>query len=463
MRIMSTNDFVSTDEIRTRFSTTVSSMYRREVPPYGTLLDIVSNINNATLDAQPGLRQAFGPGQGRLEIERHGAIRLGTAEELFTIGRMFAVMGMQPVGYYDLSVAGVPVHSTAFRPVADESLANNPFRVFTSLLRLDLLADSDLRTTAERLLSARRIFTRHATELLRRFEQRGGLASDEADEFVLELSKTFRWNGRTTVSADVYQRLHRAHRLLADVVCFRGPHINHLTPRTLDIDAVQAEMPRRGLVPKEVIEGPPRRSVPILLRQTSFRALQEKVLFAGSTAALGTHTARFGEVEQRGMALTRRGRELYDTLLLGAHKTDTPAAAAEDQIGRLKDAFRSFPDDVDSIRRSNLGFFRYSLTPGAEAAASNGIAARSIDELLAQGLVHAEPITYEDFLPVSAAGIFNSNLHDTASEHYDSGPNKSAFEMALGVPVLDELALYELTQTKSIEALNRRLGMTSVL
>jgi uncharacterized glyoxalase superfamily metalloenzyme YdcJ len=46
--------------------------------------------------------------------------------------RLFAVMGMAPVGYYDLSVAGVPVHSTTFRPVTDAALAYNPFRVFTS-------------------------------------------------------------------------------------------------------------------------------------------------------------------------------------------------------------------------------------------------------------------------------------------------------------------------------------------
>ncbi len=36
--------------------------------------------------------------------------------------------------YYDLSQAGVPVHSTAFRPI-DELRSRNPFRMFTSLLR----------------------------------------------------------------------------------------------------------------------------------------------------------------------------------------------------------------------------------------------------------------------------------------------------------------------------------------
>jgi hypothetical protein len=37
-----------------------------------------------------------------------------------------------------------------------------------------------------------------------------------------------------------------------------------------------------------------------------FQALEEPVLFAGEHK--GTHTARFGEIEQRGVALTPKGR-----------------------------------------------------------------------------------------------------------------------------------------------------------
>src|SRR5690606_41233773 len=68
------------------------------------------------------------------------------------------------------------------------------------------------------------------------------------------------------LSLEVYQALHDQHRLIADVVAFKGPHINHLTPRTLDIDLVQAGMQARGIPPKAVIEGPPPRVCPILLR-----------------------------------------------------------------------------------------------------------------------------------------------------------------------------------------------------
>ncbi len=81
-------------------------------------------------------------------------------------------MGMYPVGY-DLSVAGVPVHSTAFRPLTGAALAQNPFRVFTSLLRLELIEDEALRAESAKILSRRRIFTDGALALIEQAERDG--------------------------------------------------------------------------------------------------------------------------------------------------------------------------------------------------------------------------------------------------------------------------------------------------
>ena len=225
-----------------------------------------------------------------------------------------------------------PFHATAFRPIDDAALRHNPFRVFTSLLRLDLIEDNALRTEAERILGERRIFTPRALELAGLVETEGHLTVAQAEEFVREALETFRWHSEATVSLEVYKRLHDAHRLIADVVSFKGPHINHLTPRTLDIDAVQTAMPRHGIAAKAIIEGPPPRDCPILLRQTSFKALEEAILFkqANATKVAGTHTARFGEIEQRGVALTPKGRELYDRLLVSVRQA---GATARDMAG----------------------------------------------------------------------------------------------------------------------------------
>lgn len=370
--------------MRADFSQALSDMYRTEVPAYGKLIDIVGKIN-ATHE---GLRS---------DGERHGAIRLGTADELSLIRRVFAVLGLHPVGYYDLSVAGLPVHSTAFRPITKKAFDISPFRMFTSLLRLDLLP-KNLRKTAETALAAREILSPLGHRLLIRAETDGGLGASDGELFVREAVGIFAWRKRANVDLDTYKALLSEHPLIADIVSFQGPHMNHLTPRVADIDAAHAMMKSEGMDIKETIEGPPRRQIPILLRQTAFKALTEAVEFKTDTGwETAHHTARFGEIEQRGAALTPKGRTLYDQCL-----------AAKD--------FASFPDNLEEMKSEGLAYFDRS---GAA-------------------------LTYEDFLPVSAAGIFKSNLRETKNTQTQNATgNRADFELALGCPVLDMFGLYE--------------------
>ncbi len=455
---MSTDRFVSPDDIRSLFAQAMSTMYRTEVPLYGTLVDLVAEINDAVLTANPALAEQLDrtDERARLDQERHGAIRVGTAGELATLGRLFALMGMYPVGYYDLSVAGVPVHSTAFRPRTAQALARNPFRVFTSLLRLELIENVALREQSAAILAQRRIFTDAALALIEQAEREGGLDEADARRFVIEALETFRWHGDATVSLATYHALHDAHRLIADVVSFRGPHINHLTPRTLDIDAAQAGMLARGIDAKAVIEGPPPRRCPILLRQTSFKALEETVQFpSGDAGDAGTHTARFGEIEQRGLALTPKGRALYDQLLAQARDSGGAGSTGQDYPTRLAAAFSAFPDDHDTLRGEGLGYYRYALTDAGRATPA---AVRDLpaEALIAAGLASADPIVYEDFLPVSAAGIFQSNLGGDEQRAYAAHANRDAFEQALGMKVEDEFAIYERLQAESLASLRNR-------
>lgn len=380
---MTEKNYRHSDQLRADFSQALSDMYRTEVPAYGTLIDIVGQINAD----HEGIRS---------DGERHGAIRLGTSEELNLIGRVFAVLGLHPVGYYDLSVAGLPVHSTAFRPITEVGFETSPFRMFTSLLRLDMLP-ADLRQKAEVALTSRQIFSGAGLALLEKAECEGGLNAKDGARFVQEAVAIFAWRKRAHVDLATYQALLAEHPLIADIVSFQGPHMNHLTPRVADIDAAQEMMAKAGLEIKDKIEGPPRRNVPILLRQTAFKALTESVEFKiDSGWQTAQHTARFGEIEQRGIALTPKGRTLYDSCLAHAD-------------------FSSFPDTHTELKAQNLAYYD---------AGGN-------------------PVTYEDFLPVSAAGIFKSNLRETESVAAQTATgSQTAFETALGRPVLDMFELY---------------------
>ncbi|MDR7342509.1 putative glyoxalase superfamily metalloenzyme YdcJ [Pantoea alhagi] len=437
--------FVSADALRDSFSQAMSAMYQQEVPQYGTLLTLVAEVNQQVLAQDSALaeRLAAADELARLSVERHGAIRVGSAQELNTLRQLFAIMGMYPVGYYDLAPAGVPVHSTAFRPLEGDALRRNPFRLFTSLLRLELIEDATLRQQAQAILAARQIFTPRCLALIAQHQQQGGFDEPTAAEFVREALETFRWHRQTTVDRATYQALHQQHRLIADVVCFPGCHINHLTPRTLDIDRVQALMPERGIVPKAIIEGPPRRQVPILLRQTSFKALEEPVIF--SDGGEGSHTARFGEIEQRGVALTPAGRQRYDSLLAQAGS----GTQNQQHQQHLAEVFRDFPDNERLLRQQQLAWFEYRLTEKGRQQALPPDADK--EALIDQGLLVADPQVYEDFLPVSAAGIFQSNLGGEAQAAFAAAASRASFEQALGSAVTDEMTLYAARQAASLQ------------
>ncbi|KAL3464910.1 DUF1338 domain protein [Aspergillus heterothallicus] len=440
-------------------------MYRAEVPLYGDLLQIVTDVDRAVLEAQ-GKRLEDRP--LRNALERHGAIRLGTERELQMIKRLFAIFGMRPVGYYDLTVAGFPLHGTAFRPISAESLSRNPFRVFTTVLQQELLSPS-IREAVDKTLKGRNLFTPRLCEIIAHAEHRTTISAQDAKDLIIESLKIFKWHSRSTVSMDAYERLKSEHPMVADIACFPSAHINHLTPRTLDIDLVQQEMVGRRMPAKEVIEGPPPRQCPILLRQTSFKALEERVGFDNGRGqiVLGTHTARFGEVEQRGAAVTRKGRELYDQLLSFASRNAANVSGHEfEHI--LHNAFRKFPDTWEELRVQQLVYFCYRVTSAGKLGMEMGLSVSprvSLDRLLMLGLVEYEPIIYEDFLPFSAAGIFKSNLSERPNRprSRNSSSNVTELERVLKCQILDEIELYRGLQEDSIERCREQLGLEEIM
>jgi uncharacterized glyoxalase superfamily metalloenzyme YdcJ len=66
-----------------------------------------------------------------------------------------------------------------------------------------------------------------------------------------------------------------------------------------------------------------------------------------------------------------------------------------------------------------------------------------LPQALDDGIIALAPIIYEDFLPVSAAGIFQSNLGDEATQATSKQASQTDFEAALGTPVLDEFTHYQ--------------------
>ncbi|WNG94103.1 2-oxoadipate dioxygenase/decarboxylase family protein [Mycobacterium sp. ITM-2016-00318] len=368
---------IETWRLRAEFAAALSRMYGTEVPAYTTLLEVSAEVNRELGGSQ------------RVSAERHGAIRVGNVRELADVADLFAAFGMHPVGFYDLRDATppVPVMSTAFRPIDADQLARNPFRIFTSMLAT---ADTrffspEMRARVERFLAGRRLFDSALIAEARCIAEAGGAEPDRARRFVASAVAAFALS-REPIDRGWYEQLTAVSAVAADIAGVASTHINHLTPRVLDIDELYRRMTARGITMTGAIQGPPRWDGPdVLLRQTSFRALAEPRRFrdADGSVADGTLRVRFGEVESRGVALTPEGRRRFDA----AMATPNPAKVWGDY----------FPTTHDRMATAGLAYYH--------------------------GDNPSKPVVYEDFLPASAAGIFRSNL-DIDAQKPDGSDNQ---------------------------------------
>jgi uncharacterized glyoxalase superfamily metalloenzyme YdcJ len=190
--------------------------------------------------------------------------------------------------------------------------------------------------------------------------------------------------------------------------------------------------------------------------------VQEPIYFIDPHSAdgkvLGFHRARFGEIEQRGVALTPSGLELYQRLMNDAEREFAIVAKTHGPIDNatrqaiLQRHFQAFPDTWEELRAHRLAYFRYVRSTKATRRPSilEGTP-QPIDTLIDQGIIRVEPIIYEDFLPASAAGIFHSNLGDLKNLTIrEGGPDREAFEAAMGAQVVDGDALYQAQQLESM-------------
>lgn len=434
--------FVEPWKLRARFARSLSEMYGNEVPAYKTLVAVSHAVNADVVRARGADAERLGS-LDRVTAERHGAIRLGTARELAQVARIFGAMGMYPVGHYDLRDAAptpVPVVSTAFRPVDEGELARNPFRVFTSVLATSdrRFFDAPLQARLEAFLARRRLFGDDLLALADRAEAHGGLPAADADRFVALATRAFALS-REPVDGPWYRELEAISSVAADIGGVASTHVNHLTPRVLDIDDLYARMHERGLQMIDAIQGPPRWDGPdVLLRQTSFRALAEPRAFRDADGQVRATDlrVRFGEVEARGIALTPAGRALYDELI------GQPAAVWNARLPRTE----------HGLAVADLAYFRFAP---ADRPRDGETPPDDLAGLLAGGWVTAEPIVYEDFLPRSAAGIFQSNLTGGGS-HDDTGHvatlDADWMSAVLDRELADPFDLYDAQRARSLDA-----------
>jgi len=285
-------------------------------------------------------------------------------------------------------------------------------------------------------------------------------------------------NRQVTVADRDHLRLHFKHLTNAQIDTFRSGRatakdivalVEKLTRRLQKADLNLSRLEHAGF--KDYTEGPSG-DTPVLLRQDAYKALSEPVTFrnADGTVTDTVHTARFGEIEQRFYATTPKGRQLYDRCLVAAEvvKNDNPGLAKRDFAAYetlYAQPFAPFPKTLPGLLQQQLAYARYFVTEPGIAAKAN-IAGTDINELVRLGYVDYAGLRYEDFLPVSAAGIFASNLNQYGTKSTaEQKPvyHKVTLEEILGRKIVDSDVTYAGVQAESLLEVYSQLGLMDKL
>jgi uncharacterized glyoxalase superfamily metalloenzyme YdcJ len=538
--------FADPIDMQNRLFAELSRMFGREVPLYDRSLAVNRVCNTAVCELLGKRHLGFRVSADEIERasgERHGAIRIGRADEYRWIGRFFGCFAMEPHNFYDMTNVGAksqPIIATAFR-----SAIHPDHRIFTSLLMTDYF-DAATKARIDALLAGRQVFSQRAKELIERRERQGGLDPADADALIAEgVNRIFKWTGKAR-DHELYTALGKAgFKIAADIACFESHHLNHLTPNTLCMDLYTAAMKHclgetdaerfraraalsldrlaraadrdwmalhfkhvpashfdqfrpgapspaeiaaliDGLVTilgqpefdlrrlphagfKDLTEGPSE-DTPILLRQDAYKALTEPVTFANpdGTTTNTTHTARFGEIEQRFYAVTAEGRTRYDRCLAAAESErerdpGLPKRDVEAFEAHYARHFAEFPKTLPALLAGKLVYGSFLPTAQGLAAAGKGsIQTTDLWELIRHGFVAFEGMRYEDFLPVSAAGIFASNLNQYGTKSTAAVRptyTQATLEEILGRPIIDAEEAYRGMEAESLWTTYSRLGL----
>ena len=301
------------------------------------------------------------------------------------------------------------------------------------------------------------------------------LCLGESDEATFRQRATSALEGIVREGGRDYMRLHFKHLTRQDIAGFRRTplapdavpaHVGALVSTLLTPPYRLADLTHSGF--KDSTEGPAA-GVPVLLRQDAYKALTEPVQFVRDDGSVleAVHTARFGEIEQRFFATTDAGRALYDRCLAAAEaeKAEDPGLARRDPLAYVAayaKHFEPFPRTVAELVENDLIFVCYEPTP-AGLAARGSLETTDLKALVRDGYVDMEGLRYEDFLPVSAAGIFASNLsqygtQSTAAEKPEY--TRAMLEEILGRPIIDAVAVTRGMQAQSMLRTYVALGLT---
>ena len=212
-------------EIGTRTSAALTRMYEQENPIFKLILALAKKASG--IDAAAIV---------------HGAIRLPEGQEYTDAVKIMEACGLSLQNIYHL-----PEHHIIASAACPDPLAHESFRMFMSMLRVtdavnDIIANPKteyvakdperFRDQVKQAIAARPGIDRKLLTLADKAGSQDGLTEAELHAFTKGVTDWLQMDTETPIDKALYETLiAEGSDVLADVVCFKKTHLNHLTPQ----------------------------------------------------------------------------------------------------------------------------------------------------------------------------------------------------------------------------------------
>ena len=444
---------VPPNELRRDIVRQILANFEQTMPIYRDMMNVANQINQAA-----GEDEAL-----RLGKIMHAAIRCASPAELKTVRRIFSLLACQPVNYYDLREK-VSVQSTAFRPVSQDEIESNGFRLFCSMLSIDCI-DEAHREFVQAIIDRRNVFPAQLLALIEKGEGQGGFETADAADFVSLCVQLFIRPETALVSTAEHEKLKTINKVAAQVLVTNSLAFNHLTPSVASVPAAHQQMIDQGIKTIPVWQGPV--GCDVILRQTSCLAPPVTLKFPETDDQFieQDYQETFVEFEERLQALTPQGRQKFEALFAAGKENlqlaESDPGYAEHYYETMNRSLGEFPADPLQLWQEGLAYFTFETEQEDSPTEQDAI---DFQSLIESGQVKLVPQQYEDFFGPAATNIFNSNigLEGVSNVGVATDDSKQVFESFLGVEVVNMYDYYESIQAESRQSLlHRWLSQTS--
>lgn len=428
--------WVESDEIRLKYVQMISDLFHSRYSVYGVVFDIVRDVNNMALIqnaslydemVKKGQKQTFSQ-----ELSAHYI--LFNPGDLGIIRRIFAVMGLYPVGFYNLDLNGKSLASTLFKPLNKIALKQQPFRITVSLANQSFDNECEQHNVPKNRLDLSEKFL----GLLQKFEKYSALNELDVHYFIQELQENLHKPDYDMQCCE--QRPFRSSmNQIRESIMIRSTSL-----ACLNLPKVIEELKHFDLYAIDDLDGPSDRKHPLLFNKMNINLRSKHPDHQKSDSDNQNIPVFTIQLEQRGLALTAKGHQFFKSILSNLKSRLEPRTRLSLVQKRklMNQVFKRFPDSSYSLYRKGLAYFTFSVNPEIEIIDDRYWTEEDLPRLIRSKRILLTPLIFED--------IYSSySVH--ASSSFDFVEEKKSFEAYLGTCIHDEMRYYVLCQEQSLQ------------